>query len=66
MSSNICVLETDWVQVGDPGKRILLPLVEEFLTIGVGPRETLHLWKWFLTTRRPTILVSVGLLGASR
>ena len=40
MSSNICVLETGWVQVGDPGKRIFLPLVEEFLTVAVGPRET--------------------------
>ena len=39
MSSNICVLETGWVQVGDPGKRIFLPLVEEFLTVGVGPRR---------------------------
>lgn len=55
MSSSICDLETGLVRAGDPGERILLSLVEELLTVGVGPRETLHWWRWFPTTRRPTM-----------
>lgn len=30
------------MRAGDPGERMLLSLVEELLTVGVGPRETLH------------------------